>query len=206
MNDKFYLLDEEKRLKIINAAMEVFGRNEYKKASTDLIAVKAGVSKGLLFYYFRNKKELYMYIYDYLIEIMKEQIADKTFLELTDFFELLKYAASGKAWMLDKNPYIMDFAVRAFYSDKETVSEDLKTVNTMQEEILYQTYFGHIDTFKFRNGIEPFKVYKMLRWMGDGYIHDIQMSGREFDIDELLNEFNDWMDMMKKLVYKEEYQ
>lgn len=206
MNDKFYLLDEEKRLKIINAAMEVFGRNEYKKASTDLIAVKAGVSKGLLFYYFRNKKELYMYIYDYLIEIMKEQIADKTFLELTDFFELLKYAASGKAWMLDKNPYIMDFAVRAFYSDKETVSEDLKTVNTMQEEILYQTYFGHIDTFKFRDGIEPFKVYKMLRWMGDGYIHDIQMSGREFDIDELLNEFNDWMDMMKKLVYKEEYQ
>lgn len=205
MNDKFYLLDEEKRLKIINAAMEVFGRNEYKKASTDLIAVKAGVSKGLLFYYFRNKKELYMYIYDYLIEIMKEQIADKTFLELTDFFELLKYAASGKAWMLDKNPYIMDFAVRAFYSDKETVSEDLKSVNTMQEEILYQTYFGHIDTFKFRDGIEPFKVYKMLRWMGDGYIHDIQMSGREFDIDELLNEFNDWMDMMKKLVYKEEY-
>lgn len=206
MNDKFYLLDEKKRLKIINAAMEVFGRNEYKKASTDLIAAKAGVSKGLLFYYFRNKKELYMYIYDYLIEIMKEQIADKTFLELTDFFELLKYAASGKAWMLDKNPYIMDFAVRAFYSDKETVSEDLKTVNTMQEEILYQTYFGHIDTFKFRDGIEPFKVYKMLRWMGDGYIHDIQMSGREFDIDELLNEFNDWMDMMKKLVYKEEYQ
>lgn len=206
MNDKFYLLDEEKRLKIINAAMEVFGRNEYKKASTDLIAVKAGVSKGLLFYYFRNKKELYMYIYDYLIEIMKEQIADKTFLELTDFFELLKYAASGKAWMLDKNPYIMDFAVRAFYSDKETVSEELKSVNTMQEEILYQTYFGHIDTFKFRDGIEPFKVYKMLRWMGDGYIHDIQMSGREFDIDELLNEFNDWMDMMKKLVYKEEYQ
>lgn len=206
MNDKFYLLDEEKRLKIINAAMEVFGRNEYKKASTDLIAAKAGVSKGLLFYYFRNKKELYMYIYDYLIEIMKEQIADKTFLELTDFFELLKYAASGKAWMLDKNPYIMDFAVRAFYSDKETVSEELKSVNTMQEEILYQTYFGHIDTFKFRDGIEPFKVYKMLRWMGDGYIHDIQMSGREFDIDELLNEFNDWMDMMKKLVYKEEYQ
>ena len=206
MNDKFYLLDEEKRLKIINAAMEVFGRNEYKKASTDLIAVKAGVSKGLLFYYFRNKKELYMYIYDYLIEIMKEQIADKTFLELTDFFELLKYAASGKAWMLDKNPYIMDFAVRAFYSDKETVSEELKSVNTMQEEILNQTYFGHIDTFKFRDGIEPFKVYKMLRWMGDGYIHDIQMSGREFDIDELLNEFNDWMDMMKKLVYKEEYQ
>lgn len=63
MNDKFYLLEEEKQLKIINAAMEVFGKNEYKKASTDLIAAKAGISKGLLFYYFHNKKELYMFIY-----------------------------------------------------------------------------------------------------------------------------------------------
>ena len=54
MNDKFYLLEEEKQLKIINAAMEVFGKNEYKKASTDLIAAKAGISKGLLFYYFHK--------------------------------------------------------------------------------------------------------------------------------------------------------
>lgn len=46
----------------------------------------------------------------------------------------------------------------------------------------------------------------MLRWMGDGYIHDIQMSGRGFNINELLKEFNEWMDMMKRLVYKEEYQ
>ena len=46
----------------------------------------------------------------------------------------------------------------------------------------------------------------MLRWMGDGYIHDKQMAGKAIDINELLKEFNDWMDMMKKLVYKEEYQ
>ncbi|GAA0802034.1 TetR/AcrR family transcriptional regulator [Faecalicatena orotica] len=206
MNDKFYLLEEEKQLKIINAAMEVFGKNEYKKASTDLIAAKAGISKGLLFYYFHNKKELYMFIYNYLIEIMKEQVADKKFLELTDFFELLEYAATGKVWILDKNPYIMDFTMRAFYSEKECVSDDLKSVNTKQEEIMYQTYFGHIETYKFKDGIDPFKVFKMLRWMGDGYIHDIQMSGRGFNINELLKEFNEWMDMMKRLVYKEEYQ
>ena len=56
MNEKFFALPEEKRQRIINAAMEVFGKNEYKRASTDLIAVKAGISKGLLFYYFHNKK------------------------------------------------------------------------------------------------------------------------------------------------------
>ncbi len=52
MNEKFYQLSEEKQLRILNAAMEVFGLHEYKRASTDVIAAKAGVSKGLLFYYF----------------------------------------------------------------------------------------------------------------------------------------------------------
>lgn len=206
MNEKFFGLPEEKRGSIVNAAMEVFGKYEYKRASTDLIAAKAGISKGLLFYYFHNKKELYLFVYDCLIEIMKEQVADTNFLEMTDFFELLKYAGMGKAVMLRKNPYILQFAVRAFYSENEMVSDALKSVNTMQEEMLYQMYFGHIDAFKFREGVEPFKVYKMLRWMGDGYIHDKQMCGKDVDIDEMLEEFNGWMDMMKKLVYKEEYQ
>ena len=206
MNEKFFALPEEKQERIINAAMEVFGKNEYKRASTDLIAVKAGISKGFLFYYFHNKKELYMYVYNFLIEIMKDQIADTTFLELTDFFELLRYAGAGKAVMLEKHPYILDFAMRAFYSENEIVSDTLKSFNTMQEEVMYQMYFGHIDTYKFKDSVEPFKVYKMLRWMGDGYIHDKQMAGKAIDINELLKEFNDWMDMMKKLVYKEEYQ
>ena len=81
-----------------------------------------------------------MFIYNYLIEIMKEQVADKKFLELTDFFELLEYAAMGKVWILDKNLHIADFTMRAFYL-KKNVSDDLKSVNTKQEEIMYQTYF-----------------------------------------------------------------
>ena len=63
MNPRFRELPEEKQLRILNAAMEVFAQNDYKKVSTDLIAAKAEVSKGLLFYYFRNKKELYFSVY-----------------------------------------------------------------------------------------------------------------------------------------------
>ena len=205
MNEKFSSLPQEKQQAVINAAMEVFGKNEYKKASTDLIAAKAGISKGLLFYYFRNKKELYLYIYNCLIETMQEQIVDERFRSITDFFELLRYACTYKVKILDKYPFILDFALRAFYSEKEDVSDELKNVNTMQEDALFQICFGHIDTYKFKDDVEPFKVYKMLRWMGDGYIHDIQMSGAEFCLDEMLRQFEEWMELFQKLVYKEEY-
>ena len=54
--EKFEELSQEKQRRIIDAGMEVFGRYEYKKANTEDIAVKAGISKGLLFYYFKDRK------------------------------------------------------------------------------------------------------------------------------------------------------
>lgn len=42
-------LTEEKRRRILNAALEEFAKHDYKGASTDDIAAKAGISKGLLF-------------------------------------------------------------------------------------------------------------------------------------------------------------
>lgn len=60
MNERFKELPEERQRAVLNSAMEVFSKYDYKKASTDLIAAKAGVSKGLLFYCFHNKKELYL--------------------------------------------------------------------------------------------------------------------------------------------------
>ena len=63
MNQKFFALSKEKQMRIINAGMEYFGKYGYKKAVTDDIANKAGISKGLLFHYFDNKKKfLYIFI------------------------------------------------------------------------------------------------------------------------------------------------
>ena len=61
MNEMFFRLPEEKQQRIINAGIEVFSNHEYKRASTDEIARKAGISKGLLFHYFHNKKSFYLY-------------------------------------------------------------------------------------------------------------------------------------------------
>lgn len=91
MNEKFFELPKEKQLRIINAGMDVFGKYEYKRAITDDIAARAGISKGLLFHYFHNKRDLYMYLYSYCFEVMKTLVVDDTFSKITDFFELLEY-------------------------------------------------------------------------------------------------------------------
>ena len=71
MIEKFEKLDEEKRQNILRAALNIFAVKGYKDASTNKIVKEAGISKGTLFYYFKNKEGLYHYLIDYSLEVIK---------------------------------------------------------------------------------------------------------------------------------------
>lgn len=52
--------NELSKQKILNAALEEFGKNDYAVASTNSMCKKSGISKGLLFHYFKSKDELFL--------------------------------------------------------------------------------------------------------------------------------------------------
>jgi len=58
---------EPMRERIVLAAMKVFSRYGFFKSPVHLIAKEAGVSKGLVFWYFRSKREL-------IIEVAKRSL------------------------------------------------------------------------------------------------------------------------------------
>ena len=155
MNEAFYELSEEKQQAIYNASMEVFGDYEYNRASTDLIASKAGVSKGLLFYYFHNKKALYLHTFEYVSKIVEDAISDTHLSEITDFFELISYATEKKVKILIENPFIMRFSIRCFYSQKEDVSSEIQTEISNEKGRKYDAYFKNLELGKFKEEIDP---------------------------------------------------
>ena len=205
MNEQFHNLPMEKQQRILNASMEVFAMNDYRHASTDDIAAKAGISKGLLFYYFHNKKSLYLYTYEYCRQITLEQILDSRFDELTDYFEILEYAAKKKWKIISENPYFLYFAVRSFYSSREEISDELQK-NT--EDILdhIPQYFKKVNMEKYRDGTDIGRITRMLLWMTDGYMNDKRRQGLPILVEEIQKDFHEWITMFRKLVYKEEYQ
>ena len=205
MNEKFFELPEEKRRRILNAGFEVFASIDYPHASTEKIAELAGISKGLLFYYFHNKKALYLYLLDYAKEIMLAGVLDARFGEITDAFELMEYAAERKYALMEQNPYLMDFFTRAFYSQKEDVSGEVNTVLAQQVTAIYADYFAHVDFSRFRPDVNPQQIIQMLIWMTDGYLHEKRRAGSAIKLDELMNQFHTWTLYFKRIAYKEEY-
>ena len=206
MNEAFYELSEEKQQAIYNASMEVFGDYEYNRASTDLIASKAGVSKGLLFYYFHNKKALYLHTFEYVSKIVEDAISDTHLSEITDFFELISYATEKKVKILIENPFIMRFSIRCFYSQKEDVSSEIQTEISNEQGRKYDAYFKNLELGKFKEEIDPEQIYHMLVWMTDGYLHSRQMEGKPIEIEDVIREFTQWTAMFKSIAYKEEFQ
>lgn len=65
--EQFKNIRQERKQQILDAALEIFAKNGYHKASISQIAKEANISKGLLYNYFRNKEEL-------LIEVMSDGI------------------------------------------------------------------------------------------------------------------------------------
>ena len=62
----------EKESSIINSAISLFAQDGYNGTSTLSIAKKAGVSEGLIFKHFKNKRGLL----EKLIEISEEKLKD----------------------------------------------------------------------------------------------------------------------------------
>jgi len=65
----------QRREQLLEAAREVFGDRDYDEVSVDAVALRNGVSHGLVFQYFGRKRDLYVAAMTPLIERFRWQIA-----------------------------------------------------------------------------------------------------------------------------------
>lgn len=69
--ENFDKLSEEKRNKILDAAITEFSDYGYNSANINKIAQNAGVSIGSMYKYFNNKQDLYLSIINFSVEKLK---------------------------------------------------------------------------------------------------------------------------------------
>lgn len=206
MNENFFKLSQEKKNKILNASMKVFGAFPYKKASTDDIAASAGISKGLLFYYFHNKKELYLYTYQYAVEMIEKRFFTEAYEAIDDFFELMDYAAKKKIELVLENPYIYNYAVRVYFDSDSEVSDEIADLNKKIITAVQTKYMVNIDLSKFREDVSPEDAVQMLICLSDGYGRMINMKNTGIcDMGSIYENFKRWLEILKRSVYKEAY-
>lgn len=199
-------LTEEKRRRILNAALGEFAKHDYKGASTDDIAAKAGISKGLLFYYYKNKLSLYLACYRCAMDLMLEQTRALRMEPGSDFFAVMERGAQAKLEITRSWPYLMDFSIRAWYSRNEAVSGAVQKLISKDTDAIYRRFFRAIDRSKFKEDVDPAYLLKMLTWMVDGYMNEKRRVEAPLDVDEMMEDYRRWAQQFRRMAYKEEYQ
>lgn len=86
----FFNLPEEKRNKIINISLLEFAQHSYRTASLSRIVEKAGIAKGSMYQYFKDKKELYLYLIDFTTNKKLSYLDRHLDSSIEDFYELYK--------------------------------------------------------------------------------------------------------------------
>ncbi len=200
MQESFTQLSGQKRGRIIQAAMKVFAQSPYKKASTDDIAALAGISKGLLFYHFKSKKELYCFLYEYSCKRIYATVEEQRALEEADFFERNKRVIKARVCTLLEYPYLFDFALRAYYETDSAVEDAIHAINrAILVDAEVKLHQG-IDTGRFKNPADIPKAIQMMVWIGDGFIKE-RMADGCLDLQQLQDEACAYLELLKHGFY-----
>lgn len=202
--EKFFNLPVDKQKTIIDAALESFAANGYKKTSVSDIASAAGISKAMIFHYFGTKKALYLYLIELCGNTIMNEIEEKFDYKVTDFFERIRISSNIKIAVMKKHPAIPAFLTSIYFEADEEVNEDIKTILSKGEGFRSKIAFDGMDYSKFKEGIDPKLVMKMLVCLAEGYMNQIS-NRKEVDYEAFFKEFEEFIDLLRNNFYKEEY-
>lgn len=208
MNQKFFDLPQERQDLIRNSTMVEFGEGSFKKTSADSIARRAGVSKSLLFHYFKDKRELYLYLFQYAIDecmnIFNKHILKASYYGETDFFRTLEIGHKVKMDMVRRHPGLFRFVMRAYYEGDNVLTPKLRK---KLDDVLEQTtadFLSRMDLHKFKDGVDPKTLVRLLTLAAEGMLAETRACTPE-EINKLFAEYKKYADMLRQHLYKEEY-
>lgn len=201
--EKFKELSEEKLLPIIEAALKCFGKHGYKKASMGDIAQNSGVSKPMLFHYFGTKRDLYLYLSEYVRSVMIEAYKRNEINGYDDLFERIIVASRMKMGILEKHPHILKFIISMFEETDDAVTDITKKIMPEAQRFSYDLVLRKEDIIKFKENVDIDVVMRMMFLMAEGYAHE--MTDERCDLGKITEELEKTIHMLKSNLYKEEY-
>ncbi|MCM3764132.1 TetR/AcrR family transcriptional regulator [Neobacillus niacini] len=207
MYTKFFNVEPEKQDRIINAAIKEFAQKGYDKASTNEIVKEAEISKGLLFHYFKNKKQLFLFLVDYCYETIAEEFYQKFPFDEVDFFNRMRQSVIIKMELSERYPDIFKFIQEAFMDDAAEIKPEMeKKLREMTDLNVNKIYEG-VDYSKFRDDVDLQKILKIITWtfekMSDEELTKAKLiPGHEMDYKKIYNEVEEYFEILKTCFYK----
>ena len=209
MYNNFDKLNEDKKNKIIQASIKEFALKGYAAASTNNIVNEADISKGALFNYFTNKKNLYLYVTDYAIEYYVNYMIDKIKINNPDIFQRVLEWQELKISISSENPIVYKFFASVFMNTPEElkyeIEERYKKINEQSKHLI----LSDVDLSLFRDDIDKQKALELILMSLNGISENAIASNKsldDFGYDDRIQFFTklkEYLAILRKVFYKD---
>jgi AcrR family transcriptional regulator len=131
----FFNLPAGKRNSFVKIAMQEFADREYHSASVSKIVEHAGIAKGSVYQYFRDKQDLFLYLLDAaqgeLIAFIQRSAPPQ---KKEDFFAALRRQMSATVEASHKYPVHAKLVMRAYSSPLPFRDKVLEGARTLRQD------------------------------------------------------------------------
>lgn len=191
----------------MNAAIKEFAQKGFENASTNEIIKEANISKGLLFHYFNNKKDLFLFLYNYSIEIFLREFFGKIDMEERDILKRLRQMAFRKIKIIKKYPELFNFILIVNVEDCNVIKYDLDCRNKEMIKNSYEKLFRDIDISKFKADIDLKSAMNIIIWTLEGFTAQEKEKAKYFplnqiDYEKVLEEMDVYLELLRISFYK----
>lgn len=198
VNEKFFSLPEEKQQAIINAGYRVFSRNSYKNSPMSEIAKAAGISKSLLFHYFHNKKELYLFLWEKCAETTIEYLTRYECYGQKELFESMERGMRAKMEIIRLYPDMGNFTIKAFYEQDPEINAAVQESYHRHFNLKADRTRVNLDPAQFIPGLDIPQMYHEMYWASEGYLWEMVQRGN-VDVEQMERDFTKLLNFWKSI-------
>lgn len=159
-------IENEMVKKIVRSAYEVFALNDFKKASTNMIVKSAGVSRGILYHYFKDKDELFEFLLYLSMEKSMKDLDVWMNWDEDDIIRRICDISKYRLHIVQDYPYLIEFSEK--YSDKIIDHSNMEAALEWRKNF----YQKGIDFSKFKNQGKIDEAIHTIRWTYKGIYLD----------------------------------
>ncbi|TLG72921.1 TetR/AcrR family transcriptional regulator [Culicoidibacter larvae] len=209
MYGQFLNIDPPKQQRIINAAMAEFSQYGYNNTSTNAIVAAAEISKGALFHYFKNKQQLFQFLFDYAIDLIMRDYNTRIDYSERDIFRRLEQIMTVKFELMRIHPDLIEFLKTAMTDSAPEVKQYVTGNFAKVKQTSYEQLLANIDYSLFREGINIKEALQVMVWTYDGLANETIMMlkihpEKEYDWEELYQKGAQYTALLRQLFYQQE--
>jgi AcrR family transcriptional regulator len=193
--ENFFRIRAEKQSHIVNAAFAVFGRQGYRKASLGDIARAAGITKGMITYYFGSKKSLFLYLTDVCHSLLIQSTQKRMENKNADFFERMRISTEVSVSAIKEHPALISFINNLFNERDPEVAEEISQRLSDNDYPQEEFFMEGVTVSGFKTETEI--MCKFMVWAADGFMMELYEDSKT-DTDNLANKFYDCLELMQK--------